>query len=804
MIEIYEFMIFKNYIKIKVILFLMDQLVVLQEIYLSLFKGAIALESIDPKSIDGSCPELMAQLLEESKKGQIEEAICLKLADCLEDIFEIKRLGDICREAGLFGISIMSYNKALSLCNDESVRSVLFNNLGQAYARQGDTARAVIYYQKAADGFERAGDATGLGHVLGNLGAAQRLAGDWDKAIESSYKGLKIFEEAKDGLGVARLTGSLARVYFEMGESDLAARYFERALKDFQRLGDKKSAARVLDWLGRIAQEKKDWEKSLSCFQQSLALLEEMGQSQSTGVVLCSLGRMQLEMGEAESARKSLERAAQLVPNSMQPAHQNVLSALAATYSALARDSLEKPKNISKTAERADQRANARAPEFYALASDRYLELARTLKIDHPEIRVAAEITKSRSYLSGLDDRLTDAEALALVEKAAATLESAAQNATGPKKAKIEGLQRTLAGMREARSVGLMEREPWKLMKSVSNAAEFLQGGCSDSSEGEGFLCQALQSLSASMEAERARKDPQERLEEAGVHLRHAEKQFMAEGTEEGRRRGQSIGKAAGIIEGLAGRGKQQGGQEISSSTTDILRYKPQKEAILLIARVLMNRALSEIDDTATCLRWNEALKLAESNAKSSGGQEVEGLAVEAEPQVISRDALPVLELSEEHCHDPQEDAMDAGALDITEEDSEEIDATSYLFSDAICSAGSRLVPVKSSMEPSSSAQLLLKPEKTLARAFGICESALQKIPNASGIMSYERDGAKASRSSFAESISDGRFQMPPTSSRVVKAEEGPLSRRNALKLIKALSVVILLLLAIDAILYLI
>ena len=783
----------------------MDQLVVLQEIYLSHFKGERALESLDPESIEGSCPELITQLLEGSKKGEIEEAVCRKLAECLEDVFEIKRLGDICREAGLFGISIMSYNKALSLCNDESISSVLFNNLGQAYARQGDLARAVIYYQKAADGFERAGDATGLGHVLGNLGAAHRLAGDWDKAIESSYKGLKIFEEAKDGLGVARLTGSLARVYFEMGESDLAERYFERALKDFQRLGDEKSAARVLDWLGRIAHEKKDWERSLSCFQQSLSLLEEMGQSQSAGVVLCSLGMTQLELGEVDSARKTLERAAQLVPTSMQPAHQNALSALAATYSALARISIEKAEAIPKTGESADQKEEARASEFYALASDRYQELARTLKIDHPEIKVAAEITKSRYYLSGLGGRLTDAEALALVEKAAAALESAARSATGPKKAKIEGLERTLAGMREAWSVGLMEREPWKLMKSVSNAAEFLQGGCADSSEAEGVLCQALQSLSASMEAERARKDPQNGLEEAALHLRHAEKQFAADGTEYGRRSGQRIGEAAGIIEGLAGRGRLPGGQETSSSTTDILRYTPQKEAILLIARVLMDSALSEIDDTATVLKWNEALKLTGRHAKPSRGQELKGRVRVLEPKPISKDALPVLELSEEGGPDAHEVATPAGVLDITEEDGEEIDdVAGYLFSDAICSAGNNFVPVEASMGRSSSGQILLKPGKALARTFGITETALQKIPDESGVTSYERDGAKASRSSFAGPTADGRYQMPPPSSRVAEGKEGPFSRRNATKLIKALSVVVFLLLAIEAILYLI
>ena len=74
----------------------MNQLVVLQEIYASFSKGGDGLEKIDSKAIEGCCPKLISKLLESCKKGRIGEEICRELSLKLQDVYEIKRLGDIC------------------------------------------------------------------------------------------------------------------------------------------------------------------------------------------------------------------------------------------------------------------------------------------------------------------------------------------------------------------------------------------------------------------------------------------------------------------------------------------------------------------------------------------------------------------------------------------------------------------------------------------------------------------------------------------------------------------------------------
>ncbi len=220
----------RNYLKIKVDSYPMDQLVVLQEIFESYMRGGFS-RAIDPKSISGDCANLVAALLESFEEGQIDEKICTKLLNCLSDIYDIKRLGDICRLAGHLGTAARCYNKALSTTQDQHVRYVLLNNLGQVHARQGYLGRALHYYERAAEGFSDLDDVGSLAHVLGNMGSAYRSGENYDKAIESCRKSLEIFKDLDDEFGVAQMTGSLGRIYAEMGDFDLALQYYEKSLK---------------------------------------------------------------------------------------------------------------------------------------------------------------------------------------------------------------------------------------------------------------------------------------------------------------------------------------------------------------------------------------------------------------------------------------------------------------------------------------------------------------------------------------------------------------------------------------------
>ncbi len=785
----------------------MDQLVVLQEIYASFSKGGDGLQEIDSKAIEGCCPELIGKLLEGSKKARIDEDICRKLSGSLQDVYEIKRLGDICRRAGMHSLAISSYNRALSICRDQILRPVLQNNLGQAYARQGDLARAAFYYQKSASSFAKAGDSTGLAHVLGNLGSAYRRNGDWERAIEHCYRSLKTFEEKSDDLGIAQMTGSLGRIYADMGERELAARYFERSLTDFQRLGDKRSAAWVLDRMGRIAGETMDWEKAQSYFNQSLSLFEQQGQSQGQGIVLSNLGRMYLEMGEATAARESLEKAILLIRRNMQPNYPNALSCLAATYGTLARNCLNEAEAIEELGRGSSQSQRLEASRFFARSSDRFLELASILPHAQPGIKVAAGIARSRSYLARLSGDVSDEEAVAMAERAMASLETAAANATDSKKTKIQGLQRTIAGMKEARSIKLLGSEPWRLIKAVANASELLLNGAEECSSGDINSClrTGLGNFCASIEAERSRTDPAEKLYAAASDFRSAGKHFLATERDPKGRYSRRLIEAAGVLEGQA---SKDNGPIQDDLRNNQLSFGPERDALLIIAEVLADNLLEEIDDGSAIFTWDEALNLMPEIGKLIGAEKIkiDELEVEPNPEPISETDLPNLEISPER-------SVARGLIlaDGT------FEASEVHVLEIINPEEGWLVPVSASMPCRSYGQVILSPRnqqlhgesrapiepemEIIGRDEGLIEELIEAPAREFGYRGNNNEPQEAKLEGVGTVAREAITDPEDASS---EAQEGPFSRAKAILLLKALTVIVVLLLAIETILYLI
>ncbi len=736
----------------------MNQLVVLQEIYASLSKGGDGLQKIDIKAIEGSCPEHLGKLLESARKGRVDEDVCRELSLKLQDVYELKRLGDICRKAGLSDLAINTYNRALSLCRDPILRPVLQNNLGQSFVRQGDLAKAAFYYQKAADSFTREGDHVGLAHVLGNLGSAYRKSGEWDKAIEHCYRSLKTFEENGDDLGIAQMTGSLGRIYADMGEKELAARYFERSLTDFQRLGDKRSSAWVLDRLGRIAGQKMDWDKALGYFNSSLSLFATQGESQSQGIVLSNLGRVYLQMGQATAAREPLERAVLLISRQRKPSYQNALYCLAKTYSSLAKNWLQEETGRSFSRQRTNE-----ASWLFVQAANRYQELASTLGEGLAEIKVAEAIANSQSYLARVCGQVSGEEALMLLEKAQEFLDSAATNANYSNKAGILDLQRIIAGMKEVHSIGLLANEPLMQTRAMNNALEYLIGGVQvcPSEEAGDFLYQTLKNINAGVDLQRLGRDPTEKLQVAAAALRQAERHYCAAEIDGKESCANRIGQAAEILEGSEAKGLLQ-----------------CQAALLLIAGVMASNSLSKIDDSNGILTWDESLHLLPKNERGEFAVNIKINDLrEPDAQPITKTDLPALEISKER-----------------------YEARELILADGC------MVPVKTEMACKGYGQLLLSPIRQQLSA----DNEMPWIPEDVRQEPQERASTNAKEERYEE-IKDERNNEPSQFCEAAKAlevekeyPESSTGLSKAVFLLKIMTALLVMLLAIEAILYLI
>lgn len=562
----------------------MDQLVVLHEIFESFSRGTGALRDIEPRSVEGRCASLVVKLLQSCLDGDIDEEVCRELSECLSNIYELKRLGDICRRAGMPEIAMKCYSKALSQTEEPHVRSVLMNNLGQVHAQKGDLGKAIVYYKKALEGFEYAGDPGSAAHVMGNLASAYRRAYQWDRAVECYFKGLKGFEKLNDSFGVAQMTGSLGRVYAEMGEKELAVLYYEKSLRMFEQLGDRRSAAWLLSRLGRVYAEMGRWDDAKRCFERSLSIFEDLGQSQNAGIVLSNMGRFYLDKEDPDSARDSLERALKILRKEMLPVYPNTVAALAAAYSLLAR----------RYAAEGDVKQSS---QLYSRASDCFSELSLHPRILISELRAAAGQARSLSYLVKLRADPREDEAVALCERAISALESTIASTASKEREKVASLVRCLQGIKELWSIDLYAAEPWRILGMVSVACEYLMGGIRELARSPGSykeMYEALVAINGALDDEKQRRDSSENLRRAAEHLRASQ----VEGFE----------KIAETLE-MAGRSELVQGM----SPSDILNYGAHRKALLSIGWAAAESLLSEIDRTGWIYAWDESMNLSEA-----------------------------------------------------------------------------------------------------------------------------------------------------------------------------------------------
>ncbi len=624
----------------------MDQLVVLQEIYASFSKGVGPLKKIDIMAIEGCCSDLVGQLLEGSINGRIEEDICRELCEKLTDVYELKRLGDICRQAGLIRLATDTYKRAILLCHDPVLRPVLQNNLGQAYAGQGDMNRALSCYQEAANIFSREGDRTGLAHVLGNLGSAYRKAGEWNRAIEHAHRSLKIFEEDEDSLGIAQMTGSIGRIYADMGERELAARYFERSLADFQRLGDKRGAAWILDRLGRIAREGGAWDRALGYMHSSISIWEEMGESAGLGAVLTDLGSTLLQMGQPSAARSPLERAVLLVPEHSRPNYQRALCSLARAYSSLAEDSMKEALKADDSGIAFQQEKRKEASRLFSRSADRYQELAATLFQRKMEIKARAALARSRSYLSRIYEQTPDREALLLAEKAMAALDNAAANSNDEKKARILVLQRIIAGLCQAYRTHQLAGDPQEIRASLSGCADYLMeaaGSCVSRVVGD-LLYQALMSIDSGIKTEMS-ASREDKRREAACALRQANRQYRIAENEDADAISRMIDRAAEILvrpEDISNRGERAEGQihEGQERGSYSSAWDKERSALLAVAGSMMIYTLRDLEKHDEMPSLDDSPQLPDRDRKETEGIFAEIAQEDDLSQVPDREAL--------------------------------------------------------------------------------------------------------------------------------------------------------------------
>lgn len=189
-------------------------------------------------------------------------------------------------------------------CDDGKWLASCETALAEVSRKQGRFDDALARLDRAARGFEAAGDEPGVGlvkHLAGTV-AAQR--GDYPKAVESYEQSLAIRERLDDKVSMGSLLSNLGIVAEYRGDYEASRRLHERALDLRTAIGDRRGIGNSTTNLGMIALLQKRFDVARDWFQKSMALNREIGDVWMVALCDHNLANAVRKLGDYAAARR--------------------------------------------------------------------------------------------------------------------------------------------------------------------------------------------------------------------------------------------------------------------------------------------------------------------------------------------------------------------------------------------------------------------------------------------------------------------------------------------------------------------
>ncbi len=203
-------------------------------------------------------------------------------------------------------------------------------NLGLAYARLGELAKAIGYHEQALVISREVGDRRLEGNTLGNLGNSYADLGETSKAIEHYEQRVVIAREIGDRRGEGNVLGNLGNAYTVLGEKAKAIEHQEQALAISREIGDRCAEGQDLANLGNAHAALGETSNAIEHYEQALAISREIGDRRIEGITSHNLANELSKAGRVDEAIAYAENAVA------------ILEAIESPHAANARALLEK------------------------------------------------------------------------------------------------------------------------------------------------------------------------------------------------------------------------------------------------------------------------------------------------------------------------------------------------------------------------------------------------------------------------------------------------------------------------------
>nr|WP_294860710.1 tetratricopeptide repeat protein [uncultured Fluviicola sp.] len=231
----------------------------------------------------------------------------------------IKKKLLLLNESIAYGWYYGDYDKAIRYGNEslklahkykqDSIASLMNNNIGIAFDYKGDYPQALFHFYQALRVAERIHDQDNEAYILSNIGLIYNNQKLYQKALQYHEKSLKIRREIKHKKGISASINNMAIVFMDMKQYEKAIRYYNESVSIDLELKDSIGLADDYNNLGVCYQEKEDYKQSEYYQLKSLKIRENLGQVLGVCNSNLNLGVVALKQDQLEKAENYLSEA---------------------------------------------------------------------------------------------------------------------------------------------------------------------------------------------------------------------------------------------------------------------------------------------------------------------------------------------------------------------------------------------------------------------------------------------------------------------------------------------------------------
>ena len=173
---------------------------------------------------------------------------------------------------------------------------------GNFYNITGDYDKAIEYFVKGGEIYNRLNFYKDEGAAYNNLGSTYEKMGKYDEAMNNIIKALNLYDKNTDSLNLAKAYLNLGLLYFRQKDYNKSMELYQKSLEIREKINDKEGIALIYNNMAIVNYYTEDYDNVRSYFEKSYQMYVELGQLRRQIMALSNLAEILNIIGQKEKA----------------------------------------------------------------------------------------------------------------------------------------------------------------------------------------------------------------------------------------------------------------------------------------------------------------------------------------------------------------------------------------------------------------------------------------------------------------------------------------------------------------------